>query len=103
MFNDGSEAEYLYGLEIDNCIIDDECDLTPHDNIYYSRPYIYIGRKKGLNNSIEKLKRININKKKYSQCTCPMCKKTFTKKSYQQKFCSDKCRIKYHNKRKVYI
>lgn len=102
MFNDSSEADYLYGLEIDNCIIDDEYDLTPYNHIY-NRPSIYIGRKNGLNNSIEKLKRININKKKDSQCNCPICKKMFIKKSYQQRFCSDKCRIKYHNKRKVYI
>lgn len=102
MFNDSSEAEYLEGLEIDNCICDGDYDLTPHHYNYY-QPSIYIGRKKGLNNSIEKLKRININKKKDSQCSCPMCKSVFIKKSYQQRFCSDKCRIKYHNKRKVYI
>lgn len=33
---------------------------------------------------------------------CACCHKTFIKKTYQQKFCSDKCRVRYHNRRFTY-
>lgn len=33
---------------------------------------------------------------------CPMCGKRFTKKSYQQKFCTNDCKVKYHNKRQIW-
>lgn len=102
MFNDCSEAEYLAELWEDNCICEDEYEYNYTFNKQRPKP-IGVYRKKKLSESIEKLKSININKKKYSHCYCPMCKREFIKKSYQQIFCSNKCRIKYHNKRKVYV
>ena len=37
---------------------------------------------------------------KNTYCAC--CHKAFIKKTYQQKFCSDKCRVRYHNRRFTY-
>ena len=31
--------------------------------------------------------------------TCANCGKKMVKKTYQQKFCCDRCKIKYHNRR----
>lgn len=33
---------------------------------------------------------------------CLRCGKTIVKKSAKQRFCSDKCRTRYHNKRTIY-
>lgn len=33
---------------------------------------------------------------------CLRCSKKFVKKAIKQRFCSDKCRTRYHNKRTVY-
>lgn len=59
-------------------------------------------RKKKLSGYIEDLKNLAANAPVGRECQCPMCNNKFIKKSYQNKFCSDYCRTKYHNKRKIY-
>lgn len=36
-----------------------------------------------------------------TEITCPSCKGTFIKKSYQQAFCCGVCKDRYHNKRRT--
>lgn len=56
----------------------------------------------GLYPMIEELRTANKDAKIGAVIKCPMCGKIFTKKSYQQKFCSNGCKVKYHNKRQVW-
>lgn len=111
MFSDDyvSEAEALADWEDDNCIVDEEDDWYDDDFSYthfrkrcgYPK---YAGfRKKKLGKKTEDKKSVNEKSSVGEPCICPICGRTFIKKSYQQKFCGDKCRIKYHNKRKVYV
>lgn len=60
-------------------------------------------RKAQLSNSIEAPRNRNIQAKVGTECRCPICGKSFVKKSYQQRFCGGECRIKYNNKRMVYF
>lgn len=59
-------------------------------------------RYKSLNESIEAPKGRNTKAKVGESCRCPICHKVFIKRSYQQRFCGNRCRIKYHNKRQFY-
>ena len=102
-----SESEALAEREDDNCEYDyddwDGYSGQGYDD-YYSKGYpVYIGRKAKLSKKIETKKKSAEETHVGNECTCAICGRKFIKKSYQQKFCSDKCRIKYHNKRKIYI
>ena len=101
-----SEAEALADWEDDNCIVDyddfDDFSLPCFRELYYFPKYAGF-RKKKLGKYTEYRKSANEKSSIGDSCVCPICKHTFIKKSYQQKFCGDKCRIKYHNKRKVYV
>ena len=103
-----SEAEALSEREDDNCEFDyDDWDgysgAPWNDYDYYLRRPVYVGRKSKLSKKIEDKKKSAEATKVGNECKCPICGRNFVKKSYQQKFCSDKCRIKYHNKRKIYV
>lgn len=52
-----------------------------------------------LSDDIESVRETNKAAKTGTTCACPMCKKEFGKSSYQQTFCSSKCRLKYNNSR----
>lgn len=100
-----SEAEALAEREDDNCELyyDEYYSGAPwRDYDYFRRPK-YVGRKPKLGKKIEHRKNVAELTEVGNKCRCTMCGKFFEKKSYQQKFCSDKCRIKYHNKRKIYV
>lgn len=56
----------------------------------------------GLHPLIEEMRASNGVAKKGETLRCPMCGKVFIKKSYQQKFCTNDCKVKYHNKRQVW-
>lgn len=56
----------------------------------------------GLHPLIEEMRASNGVAKKGETLRCPMCGKTFEKRSYQQKFCSNDCKVRYHNKRQVW-
>ena len=63
----------------------------------------YSGKRKAkLSKRIEESKDLAKNAKVGDECVCPMCGSKYVKKSYQQCFCSGKCRNKYNNKRKIY-
>ena len=49
-----------------------------------------------------KIKRYDVNKaaKVGETIVCPVCGKSFVKKSYQQAFCCCECKDKYHNQRR---
>lgn len=102
-----SEAEALAEREDDNCelyLYDwDEYSGAPWRDYNYPRRTKYVGRKPKLGKKIEHRKSVAESTEVGNKCRCTMCGKFFEKKSYQQKFCSDKCRIKYHNKRKLYV
>lgn len=103
-----SEAEALYDME-------DEFD----DSWKYDRPgyYEYVhrthkckktksyinrdkaGRKATLNTDIENLRTANKEAVVKSECVCPICKRPFIKRTYQQTFCSGECHDKYHTLR----
>lgn len=40
-------------------------------------------------------------KKVGESCMCPICRKKFVKKHYAQAFCSNDCRVKFHNDKQV--
>lgn len=77
-----------------------ECD----EDIVTDRPSRFVTRHilKRLCDSIERVRSGNAAAKIGAQLECPICKHSFTKKSYQQKFCSDRCKVYYHNKRQVW-
>lgn len=56
----------------------------------------------GLHPLIEEVKAMNADAGVGNELKCPICGKRFVKKSYQQKFCSNDCKVKYHNKRQVW-
>lgn len=120
MFSDDyvSEAEALADWEDDNCIVDEDewydddfsythfkerCGYPKCNRLGNIFPKYAGFRKKKLGKKTEDKKLINEKSSIGDSCICPICGKTFIKKSYQQKFCGDKCRVKYHNKRKVYV
>lgn len=43
----------------------------------------------------------NKSKKVGETCICPICKKEFVKKHYAQAFCSNDCKVKFHNDKQV--
>ena len=98
-----SEAEALGDWEDDNCIVDYDDFSLPRFKEMYDFPKYAGFRKKKLGKYTEYKKSANEKSSIGDSCVCPICNHTFIKKSYQQKFCGDKCRIKYHNKRKVYV
>ena len=52
---------------------------------------------------MSKQSQYNVNKsaKVNSQIVCPVCGKSFIKKSYQQAFCCGYCKDTYHNRRRT--
>ena len=102
-----SESEALAEREDDNCVLyEDDWDFysgSAWNDYEYNRRLRYVGRKPKLGKKIEYRKSVAESTTVGNKCRCTMCGKFFEKKSYQQKFCSDRCRLKYHNKRKIYI
>ena len=43
--------------------------------------------------------KINKDKKVGDKCICPICKSEFVKSHYAQAFCSNDCKVKFHNDR----
>lgn len=92
-------------------LVDEEVDYL-EEREYYAHlenlctPRIHCNNRRyrvgKLQNSIEAPKARNEAAKVGSVCHCPICGKKFIKQSYQQKFCSNRCKVKYHNKRQVY-
>lgn len=56
----------------------------------------------GLHPLIEEMRAKNGNAKIGAELKCPVCGRGFVKRSYQQKFCTNDCKVKYHNKRQVW-
>lgn len=79
----------------------DEYDGVYNDTFYEPSNHGR-SRYKSLDKSIEAPKERNTKAKVEESCRCPICHKVFIKKSHQQRFCRDECRIKYHNKRQFY-
>lgn len=50
-----------------------------------------------MSNQNDKIYLLNKTKKVYDICICPICGKEFIKKQYSQSFCSNGCKVKYHN------
>lgn len=75
---DGTEGQYLDSL------LDDWDGFVPNIRTM-------VGQLQGLT-KVEAVKRYETAKaaKTGTDCVCPRCSKTFTKKSYQQAFCSNK-------------
>lgn len=91
--NDETEAYHLADIE--------EC----RGNIDYFNDHLYSMNRyriKHLGLGIEIPKKRNESSNVGTECKCPICKRTFIKKTYQQKFCCIKCKNKYHNKRQRY-
>ena len=55
-----------------------------------------------MNSKKKKIKRYDLNKQASvgDELVCPVCGKKFTKKSYQQAFCSTFCKDKYWNQKR---
>lgn len=78
--NEMSEGEYLSNLLDDGEEYRDrDAELAIMKDRYTSR---YV---------------INKAAKVRTKCICPVCKKEFAKKSYQQAFCRTKCKDRYWN------
>lgn len=56
----------------------------------------------GLHPLIEEVRSKNGNAKIGAELKCPVCGRGFVKRSYQQKFCTNDCKVRYHNKRQVW-
>lgn len=101
------------------CDIEEDCDDYAYDSNYdlydsldceedlrnlTDRPSRFVKRHilPGLYPLIEEIRAKNGNAKMGEELQCPICGKRFVKKSYQQKFCTKGCKIKYHNKRQVW-
>lgn len=76
---------------------DDPVNLTDRPSRFVTRHIL-----PGLHPLIEEIRAKNGNAKMGEQLRCPICGRWFVKKSYQQKFCTKNCKIKYHNKRQVW-
>lgn len=95
------ESETWHTADMEDC----RDDYHYCDNDYCDNNRTYPTERRilsKLNNSIEAPKKRNEKAKVGEMCRCPMCGKKFSKKVYQQKFCCNKCKVKYHNKRQVY-
>lgn len=88
-----------------DCEYDRYLDCQDDDNEPTNRPYRYLERRilPGLHPLIEEVRAANGKAKKGDSLKCPMCGRNFIKKSYQQKFCCNDCKVRYHNKRQVWV
>ena len=81
----------------------DEARDTYDDYNDHQEQSLSVGNNWGERSSLPKSKKsayIKAKKGKVGEdIKCANCGKTFKKQTYQQKFCSDKCRVKYHNRR----
>lgn len=81
----------------DSCDCDDMAFFTDRPSRFVKRHIL-----PGLHPLIEEIRAKNGNAKMGEQLQCPMCGKRFVKKSYQQKFCTNDCKVRYHNKRQIW-
>lgn len=81
----------------DSLDCEDEMCITDRPSRFVTRHIL-----PGLHPLIEEIRAKNTVAKAGAELRCPMCGKRFVKKSYQQKFCSSDCKIKYHNKRQIW-
>lgn len=88
------DDSWLYGFDDEPVRRSSKKKTQKHD--WRNRPG---KRAERLSDDIEAVRETNKKAKTGSKCTCPMCKKEFTKTSYQMTFCSSKCRLKYNNAR----
>lgn len=88
--------DYNYDLS-DLQDLDDVGSLTDRPSKFVKRHIL-----PGLHPLIEEIRAKNGEAVRGEELQCPMCRKTFVKRTYQQKFCSRNCKYAYHNKRQVW-
>ncbi|MCX4279337.1 hypothetical protein [Muribaculum sp.] len=81
----------------DSLDCEDVRDMTDRPSRFVQRHIL-----PGLHPLIEEIRANNGAAKMGEELRCPMCGRKFVKKSYQQKFCTNNCKVKYHNKRQVW-